>query len=301
MRSGKLTKRRNRAGYFYVAPFMIGFTLFMLLPIVQSVVFSLSDVQLQNGGYTLTSIGLYNYVKAFTVDPEYRVVLANSLLQMLVDLPFIMVFSLFSAILLAQEFRGRTLARVLFFLPVIVSTGVIATMESSNIVYTMMMNRSVAATSDGLKERTTAMAFLLNLMGSNLPSFLTAFLSDVISRLYNIITASGIQILIFLSGLHTISPALYEASNIEGATLWENFWKITFPMLGPYLLLNMVYTIIDSLTNMSNEVVSFIRGYVVSFSDFGYGLAIAWIYFLILLVLLALVLLFAGRRVFYHE
>lgn len=301
MRGGKLIARRNRAGYFYVAPFLIGFTLFMLLPIVQSVVFSFNEIQLQSGGYTLTPIGFYNYVKAFTIDPDYRVVLTESILQMLVDLPFIMVFSLFSAILLAQEFRGRTLARVLFFLPVIVSTGVIATMESSNIVYSMMMDRSVAATSDGLKEHTTAMAFLLNLLGTNLPGVLTEFLSGVIARLYKIITASGIQILIFLSGLHTISPALYEASNIEGATVWENFWKITFPMLGPYILLNLVYTIIDTLTNMNNEVVSFIRGFVVSFSDFGYGLAIAWIYFLIMLALLAVVLLTIGRRVFYHE
>ncbi len=301
MRGGKLTAHKNRVGYFYVMPFLVGFALFMLLPIVQSVVFSVNEVKLQSGGYTLTPVGLYNYVKAFTIDPEYRVILFGSLSKMLIDLPFILVFSLFSAILLSQQFRGRTLARVLFFLPVIVSTGVIATMESTNIVFTMMMDRSVAAASDGLKERTSAMAFVLNLLGSNLPGVLTAFLSDVISRLYDIITASGLQILIFLSGLYTISPALYEASNMEGATAWENFWKITFPMLGPYILLNLVYTIIDSLTNMRNQVVSLIRGYVVSFSDFGYGLAISWIYFLILLLLLALVLSTVGRRVFYHE
>jgi ABC-type sugar transport system permease subunit len=220
---------------------------------------------------------------------------------MLVDMPFILVFSLFSAILLGQNFRGRTLARVLFFLPVIISTGVIATMESSNIVYAMMMGRSVASASDGMKEKLSAMQFVLNLLGSNLPGFLTTFLSAVIARLYDIITASGLQILIFLSGLHTISPALYEASNIEGATAWVNFWKITFPMLGPYILLNLIYTIIDSLTNMRNQVVSLIRGYVVSFSDFGYGLAISWIYFGIILLLLGLVTLIVGRRVFYHE
>jgi ABC-type sugar transport system permease subunit len=114
---------------------MIGFTLFMLLPIVQSVVFSLSDVQLQNGGYTLTSIGLYNYVKR-SPWTGYRVVLANSAANA-GGLPFIMVFSLVFGHSLAQEFRGRTLARVLFFLPVIVSTGVIATMESGNFVYTI--------------------------------------------------------------------------------------------------------------------------------------------------------------------
>lgn len=301
MRHGKLVRRRNQAGYFYVLPFLIGFTLFMLIPIVQSVIFSVSEIKLSSSGYTTTPVGWSNYVKAFAIDPEYRVILTGSLSQMAVDLPFVLVFSLFSAMLLNQQFRGRTLARVLFFLPVIVSTGVIATMESGNAVYAMMMNRSVAAASDGMKEQLSAMQFLLALLGGNLPGWMLGFLSQVIGRLYDIITASGLQILIFLSGLNTISSTLYEASMIEGANAWGNFWKITFPMLGPYMILNLVYSIIDSLTNMRNAVVSLIRNYVVSFTDFGYGLAISWIYFVIILALLALVLGTLGRKVFYHE
>ncbi len=299
--TSKLIQRRNRQGYFYITPFLIGFVCFLLIPLIQSVWFSFGDVAVSSGGYTITPVGWKNYVKAFTIDPEYRVILTESLGQMTVDLPFIMVFSLVSAILLSREFRGRTLARVLFFLPVIISTGVIVTMEQSNGVLSMMMNRSVSNVSNGMKEQVSATAFILSLLGSGLPSWLTAFLAGVIARLYDIIAASGLQILIFLSGLHTIPPALYEVSNLEGATAWEDFWKITLPMVSPYLLLNLIYTMIDALTNMQNRMVALIRNYVVSFSDFGYGLAISWIYFSIILVLLIGLFTFAGRRVYYNE
>ncbi len=299
--TSKLIQRRNRQGYFYITPFLIGFVCFLLIPLIQSVWFSFGDVAVSSGGYTVTPVGWKNYVKAFTIDPEYRVILTESLGQMAVDLPFIMVFSLVSAILLSREFRGRTLARVLFFLPVIISTGVIVTMEQSNGVLSMMMNRSVSNVSNGMKEQVSATAFILSLLGSGLPSWLTAFLAGVIARLYDIIAASGLQILIFLSGLHTIPPALYEVSNLEGATAWEDFWKITLPMVSPYLLLNLIYTMIDALTNMQNRMVALIRNYVVSFADFGYGLAISWIYFSIILVLLIGLFTFAGRRVYYNE
>lgn len=300
-RTSKLIRRRNRQGYFYIAPFLIGFLCFLLIPLIQSVWFSFSEVSIVSSGYTVTPVGWENYIKAFTIDPEYRVVLTESLGQMLVDLPFIMVFSMVSAILLARKFHGRTLTRVLFFLPVIISTGVIATMEQENSVLSMMMNRSVSTVSDGMREQVSATEFILSLLGSGLPGWLTTFLADVIARLYDIICASGLQILIFLSGLHTISPALYEVSDIEGATAWENFWKITFPMLSPYLLLNLIYTMIDSLTSMQNQMVSLIRNYVVSFTDFGYGLAISWVYFSIILVLLVVLFALAGRRVYYNE
>ena len=300
-RASKLVQRRNRQGYFYIMPFLVGFVCFLLIPLVQSVRFSFSAVSIVANGYTVTPVGWKNYIKAFTIDPEYRVVLTQSLGQMLVDLPFIMAFSLVSAILLSREFHGRTLVRVLFFLPVIISTGVIVTMEQENSVLSMMMNRSVSNVSDGMREQVSATQFILSLLGSGVPGWLTSFLADVIARLYDIISASGLQILIFLSGLHTIPPALYEVSDIEGATAWEDFWKITFPMLSPYLLLNLIYTMIDSLTNMQNEMVSLIRDYVVSFTDFGYGLAISWIYFSIILVLMMVLFALAGRRVYYNE
>lgn len=300
-RASKLVERRNRQGYFYITPFLIGFVCFLLIPLIQSVYFSFGDVSIVSGGYTVNPVGWKNYIKAFTIDPEYRVVLTESLGQMLVDLPFIMVFSLVSAILLSREFRGRTLARVIFFLPVIISTGVIVTMEQSNSVLSMMMNRSVSNVSDGMREQVSATSFILSLLGSGLPGWLTSFLAGVIARLYDIISASGLQILIFLSGLHTIPPALYEVSDIEGATAWEDFWKITFPMLSPYLLLNLIYTMIDSLTSMQNKMVAMIRNYVVSFTDFGYGLAISWIYFSMILILMIVLFALAGRRVYYNE
>ena len=297
----RLTARRNRVGYIFVAPFCFGFVFFLLIPIVQSFIFSLNEIKLGQAGYTLTYVGWSNYIRAFQIDPDFRMDLVESIGQMLLDLPVILFFSLFSAILLNKKFRGRTAARMLFFLPVIVSTGIMVVMESNNPVYSMMMSRSVADSASGLRESADSMEFVLALLGGGLPAPLLNYLVAVIGRLYDLVIASGVQILIFLSGLNTISPALYESSNIEGATAWENFWKITMPMVGPYFLLNTVYTIIDSFTNMKNVVVSTIRGYIVSFSDFSYGAAISWIYFGIIFLILGLLTALLSKKVFYYE
>ncbi len=297
----RLSSRKNRIGYIFVAPFCFGFVFFLLIPIIQSFIFSLNEIKLGQSGYTLTYLGWSNYIRAFQVDPTFRMDLVQSIGQMLLDLPIILFFSLFSAILLNQKFHGRTVARMLFFLPVIVSTGIMVMMESNNPVYSMMMDRSVADAAASMKESANSMELVLSLLGDGLPAPLMDYLVQVIGRLYDIVIASGLQILIFLSGLNTIPPTLYESSNIEGATAWENFWKITMPMVGPYFLLNAVYTIIDSFTNMNNVVISTIRGYIVSFSDFSYGAAISWIYFGIIFLILGLLTALISKKVFYYE
>ena len=297
----RLSSRKNRIGYIFVAPFCFGFVFFLLIPIIQSFIFSLNEIKLGQSGYTLTYLGWSNYIRAFQVDPTFRMDLVQSIGQMLLDLPIILFFSLFSAILLNQKFHGRTVARMLFFLPVIVSTGIMVMMESNNPVYSLMMDRSVADAAASMKESANSMELVLSLLGDGLPAPLMDYLVQVIGRLYDIVIASGLQILIFLSGLNTIPPTLYESSNIEGATAWENFWKITMPMVGPYFLLNAVYTIIDSFTNMNNVVISTIRGYIVSFSDFSYGAAISWIYFGIIFLILGLLTALISKKVFYYE
>ena len=298
---GRLSRRRNRAGLWFVAPFVVGFLLFMFIPLIQSLVFSFNDIKLSADGYNLTFKGWDFYRRALQVDPQIRVDLVNSIVQMLVDLPTILAFSFFSALLLAKPFKGRTLARVIFFLPVIVSTGIIVSFENSNTVYNMMVDRNVAAAVDAMKPSPSTMTFVLNLLGDGVPPAMLGYITGMIDRLYNIVCASGIQIIIFLGGLNTISPSLYEASDIEGATAWENFCKITFPMMGPYLFLNAFYTIIDSFTNMSNTIITTIRQYLVSFSEFSYGSAISWIYFSVIFVILGILMLFARKRVFYYE
>ena len=101
----------------------------------------------------------------------------------------------------------------------------------------------------------------------------------MIDSIYDIVMASGIQIIVFLSGLQAISPSLYEAADVEGCSGWESFWKITFPMVSPLLLVNCIYTIIDFFMKNDNKVMELI--YQVTYQDmkFGVSSAMSWIYF----------------------
>ena len=129
----------------------------------------------------------------------------------------------------------------------------------------------------------------------------TEFLSNAINGIYDIVVASGVQILIFLAGLQSISPSRYEASSMEGATAWENFWKITFPMISPIILVNSVYTIIDLFTNETNEMMKNIKSTIFNDIKYGYGSAMAWIYFVCIAVILLIVGGLISRKVFYYD
>jgi len=296
----RLTRLKNRAGYIFIAPFLIGFALFMMVPLAQSIYFSFNNITITPYGFTTEFIGTRYYVRAFTIDPNFRVNLVNSLIQVFTDLPIILGFSFFSAILLSKNFKGRVLARVLFFLPVIISTGIVVSIQDGNALFQMMAGRDVAG-AGAMTPTPSVMAFVNSFLGNQMPEQVLNYITTAVYRLGGIITMSGIQIIIFLSGLNTISPSIYESSNIEGATAWENFCKITFPMMGPYLFLNALYTIIDSFTNLGNVVIASIRGLMLGFVEFSYASALAWIYFIIVFVILGLFVLIFGKRVFYYE
>ena len=136
---------------------------------------------------------------------------------------------------------------------------------------------------------------------TNLPLTIVSYLSEAVLGIYDIVIASGVQILIFLAGLQGISPSLYEASNMEGATGWENFWKITFPMISPLILVNAIYTIIDSFTSANNELMTEIKTTIFSQLKYGYGSAMAWIYFLLIAVIILVVGGLIARKVFYTD
>ena len=138
-------------------------------------------------------------------------------------------------------------------------------------------------------------------MQSGLPPQLVLYVIAAIDQIYDIIISSGVQILIFLAGLQTISPSLYEASNIEGATGWENFWKITFPMVSPLILVNILYSVIDNFTHPANQVMQMIRDIAFFRNEYGLSATLAWIYFLVIFVILTIVMWVISRNVFYQE
>ncbi len=296
-----LVAKRNRYGYLFVAPFIVGFILFILLPIIQSVIFSLSDIRLTKTGYELDFVGLKSYKRALFVDANIRRLIVNALIQTFTELPVILAFSFFAALLLKNPFPGRSLARAIFFLPVIMISGVIASIDNANLTLSAMMNRNTTDLINGVAASFSANKLILSLFNEAIPPVILNFLGRAVDGIYDIIMASGLQIIIFIGGLNTISPSIFEASSIEGATAWESFWKITFPIMGPYLLLNTIYTIIDSFINIKNPLIMTIQNYLLSFSEFSFGSAISWIYFGLVLIIIGIILAILSRKVFYYE
>ena len=299
-RRSDLMTRRNRTGYVFIAPFLVGFAAFMLIPLIQSFIFSFNDIKIVENGYTLVPKGLYNYQYILTIDTDFRQRIVNSFIMTLRDTIVVVPFSFFSALILSKEFHGRTFARAIFFLPVIVSTGVLATMDSNSVI-SMMTDRDTASAANSMQQTFSASGLITTLFADSLPTEMVDFISTATAGIYDIIIKSGLQIIIFIGGLNTISPSLFESSNIEGATAWVNFWKITFPMCGPYILLNVVYTIIDSFTNLSNPLIARIRSDLMGLKNFGVASSAAWVYFIAIFAVLGIVFAVLQRRVFYHE
>ncbi|TQR45297.1 sugar ABC transporter permease [Paenibacillus popilliae] len=284
-------------GWLFIAPWLIGFLLLMAVPLVRSLLFSISHLSLTETGYKLSSVGFENYTKAFTVDPNFNRLLIEATMNMLANVPLIIFFSLFSAVLLSQKFRGRMLARAIFFLPVVLASGVIQGIDSSN--YLAQMLGDVASSVEGNFSGLRSMGLRSLLIEMGMSGDIVFYLTSAVDRIYYIVAASGVQILIFLAGLQSISPSLYEASKIEGATGYEAFWKITFPMMSPLILTNTVYTVVDSFTN--NGVTGYIHRMAFRENNFGLSSAMSWAYFLIVSIMLGACVYFISKRVFYYD
>ncbi|GAA3400523.1 carbohydrate ABC transporter permease [Paenibacillus hodogayensis] len=299
-------KRKQRFGILFLLPWLIGFVLLFAVPMLESFRYSLGKLELlPEGGYAIRFEGFRNYVAALTEHAEFNRTLAEAVIAMFVNVPLILVFSLFAASLLNQKFRGRAMARAIFFLPVILASGVIADIQNGSIMASVMDGMTYGGNLDpeatGLQTSVFLQSFELKgmLLDAGLNERIVVYLTGAVDRIYEIISSSGVQILIFLAGLQSISPSLYEASRIEGATGYEIFWKVTFPMVSPLILTNVVYTVIDSFLN--NPLTKLV--YRTAFTELNFGLsaAMSWMYFAVVAGLLAIIALVVSRRVFYYD
>ena len=293
-----LQKRKAIAGYLFILPFIIGFLAFMVKPFFQSLYMSFCDVQVGPGGFTNVFWGLKNFVEAFTVDLTFTRLLTEELTRMAINVPSIIVFSFFAALLLNQEFKGRAFVRGVFFLPVILSSGVILGVEYDNPIMAQMRDVIEMEGATGVSI-TDTIKEVLNVSGVGNSVFKVVF--DIIDRIYDVVLASGIQIIIFLSGLQTISKSMYEAASIEGCTSWESLWKITFPMISPLLLVNLVYTIVDFCMRTDNQVIKKIQDIMLAKLSYGPASAMAWIYFGIVMAIIGLTSLILSKVVYYYD
>jgi ABC-type sugar transport systems, permease components len=303
MRSPKRTFQQRKAltGMLFLAPWAFGFIFFFLVPLVNSAVYSFNDLKASDNGYTLTFEGWSNYHQALYVDATFVRKLTTVVGEMVVNVPLIIIFSLFIAVLLNQKFLGRSLARAIFFLPVILASGVMLSINNAGYMQQIMdanlaSNNPAGASVNGFLQSIELKNMMMDI-GVN--ESIVNYLTGAVDRIYEIISQSGVQIIIFLAGLQSISPQLYEASRMEGATGYEAFWKITFPMVSPLILTNLVYTIIDSFLN--NAVTQQIDTTAFKTLDFGLSSAMAWIYFAIVAVILAISTFVVSRKVFYHD
>jgi ABC-type sugar transport system permease subunit len=296
-RNFSLSKKRALWGRLFVYPWVIGFILFLMIPFIQSFRYSFNEITITRTGLKLEHIGLGNFKKALGTDPNFIPTFISTLRTTAVEVPLIIIFSLFMAVLLNQPFKGRTIVRSIFFLPVIITSGALLALIGADIS-TNMSGGSTGGASGGMP-MLQAINFEQVFNNLYLGKGLSDFLKLIIDKVYVIIWKSGVQIVIFLAGLQSISKALYESASVEGATAWESFWKITFPMISPIMLVNIVYTLIDSFTDSSNETLEYIYTVIYQNVDYGFSAAMSFIYFSIILGITGIIVFLMSRKVFY--
>ncbi len=292
-----LQKRKALSGYIFISPFILGFLIFMVKPLFTSLYMSFCDVQISAGEFNPVFKGIFNYENAFLNDPDFSSLLLEELGRMFIYTLAIMVFSFFVALILNQEFKGRAFVRAIFFLPVILSSGVIIGLESNNQVMAQLA-QTVEMSAEGISV-TAAVEELLRTANVGIKAFEKVF--EIIDNIYDVAIASGIQIIIFLSGLQTISSSMYEAASIEGCTKWESLWKITFPMVSSLLLVNWIYTVIDFCMRTDNQVITKISNTMGRELDYGSASAMSWVYFVIVMLYVAITSLIISKGVYYYD
>ncbi len=296
MKHRTYAEQKALLGFLFVLPWLLGFIFFFIIPLVNSFRYSLSKIEASSSGMKISFIGFKNYINALTVNTSFNRTLTESIINMVVNVPLIVIFSLFLAVLLNQKFIGRSIARSIFFLPVILASGVIMTLETSSLVQAVNDQNQG---SGGAIHALGAYELAGLMLDAGVSESIVNYLTSAVERIYQIVSQSGVQILIFLAGIQTIAPQLYEASKMEGATGYEAFWKITFPMVSPLILVNMIYTIIDSFSR--NEMTDLIKETGFANFDFGLSSAMAWLYFVSIMLILLISSYIVSRKVFYQE
>ncbi len=302
-----LDKKKARGGWWFVLPFVIGFVVLYLPMLYKSIEFSFSEITIiPKAGYTLEFVGFKNYQEALFSDAEYLRILTSSIKQLVLDVPAIVIFSLFMAIVLNQKMFGRAVFRAIFFIPVILTTGLIDSIDQGNAAMAYMSTGGIdtgASEGNGATDIINAMDVTELLGNMVVGTELVEYVVGVVNNIFNIVNRSGVQMLIFLAGLQSISPSIYESCKMDGASGWETFWKITFPMISPMILVNTVYTVIDSFTSESNSVMRYISAVYEGTTKNSRELssAMSWLYFLIVLALIGGVAALISAFVFYQR
>ncbi len=296
-------QRESIAGISFISIWILGFLVFVFRPLVMSFIYSFNDLKPNKGGggWQLVARGMDHFERALLKDPTFIQQGWAALQNVLITIPVIVFFSLFMAIVLNQKFKGRTIARSIFFMPVLITSGVLIKMLTKTIGRGEVDENTLEVFNAAIQQFDIITNFIVK-MGTDLKlkigdfNVIKAFLG-VINASFTIVSKSGVQILLFLAALQSIPDSLYEAARVEGSTAWETFWKITFPMIMPIAFVNVVYSIVDSFTDSNNTLMNYIVSTnLVGQLDFGYASALAWLYFIVIVIVIALAKLLFYRN-----
>jgi len=294
-----LEKRNSVYGYLYILPWLIGIAAFFVYPIIQTAAYSFQEVNKRTLEFSF--VGIANFKYAFQGDSNFPKMLVQSVTDMLISTPIILIFSFFVAVLLKKKTKADFILKAIFFLTVILSSDVFLRMQLDTGALNQAQMGGVVADGGGFFLAMDSFSLEKYFPATGISADLLAVVTDAIKNLSGIMIKSGIQIFIFLAALYSVSPTMYEAAEVEGATAWESFWKITLPMVSPMLLVNLVYTVVNSFSSYLNPILGYIYTQGITGLNIGYASALSWIFFASAAVFLGVVFLFARRLVFYHQ
>ena len=286
MKRIKLRMKHKHAmqGYFFILPFIIGCAVFFIYPIYTSLRLSFSRIEQFSGLKGLVWIGNDNYIRAFATDTEFVPVFLTVIRDTVINSPLIVIFSLIISIFINKQLKLKGFFRAIFFLPFLLGTG-----------YVMQKLLGIGIGNTSISRGIVLPEEMADYFGPTAWNIIT----ELLDRITLILWKSGVQILIFLSGLQGISRSLYESAKCDSATEWDMFWKITLPMISPIILLNMVYTIVDSFTDIGNPLVDHFYATAFRALQLAYSCAMSWIYFIFILLVLGIVFASMKRVTFY--
>lgn len=280
---------KSRYGRLFVLHWEIGLLLFFVVPLFKSLYFAFCDISFAGGVFRYDFVGMKNIDYAWNKDAYFKTNMGATLTSMLYSLPVIVILSLILALLLNQKFKGRLFFRSLYFLPVIIASGVV--------IQLLFKSTSSELSSSGVSDSFAANMLSVDdiLKWLSLPTEVGVYFSTVLNNIFNLVWNCGIQIVLFISGMQSIPDSLYEVSKVEGATKWEEFWFITLPMLARTLILVIIFTMVELITDNSNAVMERAYTFMGVASNYGKASAMLWIYFAIVGTFIALVMLIYSK------
>jgi len=301
-RKGMTLRRREMvSGLLFISPWLVGIVFFFLFNVFQAARYSFNDIEIDRvyGGFDLVPVGFDHFYFIFREHGTFFIQMWMSIVDMVIVVPLIIFFSLLMAIILNREFLARGAVRAIFFLPVVMATpAIVGTMQ---LVMAMMLGGvqsippEMAAQASGFN----AQGIAIMLLQFGVPPQVITYIVQAIAMLHDTIRASGVQILIFLAALQAIPASMYEVAQIEGATGYEAFFKVTIPMVSPLILTNVVYTIVD--TYAQSEVVATAQSTAFQQQNFGVSAAMSISSSLLACLVLLVVGWAISRYVFYYN